>query len=1255
MSTSTPNATTEGKELDLVGKVELRLALADGDKKLASLLKTYLCPLLLKLGSEHLSVRNKVISVCQHISTRTKPASVELPVSALLEQYKGCRNSLVRHFDLLYIQQGFDRLSVKDRLDLLPKLMHGLVDNFQESITHTARLFNLLLRLLHHLTLPLRGSSDDLDLRVKLGLADRSQDAEFVATWLGKVILFNLTSSYTEICPGLSTEDCQFLQLNGKLDVWNPASHGGLNLSETKVVTARFLASGAFTEAERFLPALFASADSNSRLSDIGDDILKRATPAISLEDRELVNRLFVIYLGIRGETGSPPVRKPLQTKILALLCRSKEATTYVTQIVKIVKETLEPLNLGYQSSSGVPRQGLESIRLRGQVFAFTNWVARTGSLEYLNALAPALVTDLRTYIEGQGWPRMNDDNSSSYAGEVSSRSFGYESIGLLAKACPSELLVEPNLDLLRWLFISLGSDASGKDISISIEGALSSVVGAFAHDVDTDVEAALTDLLLCNMTLQVGEHDSNGNVVVRSTRYVAVRFANRCLPFSNATARWINVLALGGGPQQRSEVVEEGKRGLDPHWYRNLNPLHDLASIEGTVSEIPRYRMPKFDDLVGVFFPKETGSRSTNITRLGSGFSAAIVFCRCVLLHHALASKDRAPVVDVDWEKNIDAAIKNDQQIRDIVRVHLERIYAETPFMLLKFLDTAFEGLIDEGIVDADRPGACLLEICSLCTGPSLDNIASRSTDLRGVILGNRHDPRVIASHIFGLLASRDGAATSTVEDLIQVFLHKADAWQDAIGSQVHEVHGAILATAYWLSRKKYLQDDRGLHGEVELRFMKSVLAVLDTSRDKELLDAAILATGQLSLFGTLSPESIPAPYDVFFLISKLKERAGAGDEKAVFSMGHLAMQCDEDVEEASPLSRLTEALFTLHEKRQPELQFAVGAALSCAAVGWQSKSLIGIEDVERRSPPRSSTRSKVLGIMLERILNDCKTTKPALRQGSVIWLLCIVQYCGHLNEVQSQLRNCQAAFKGFFSDRESLNQETASRGLTLIYEKGDRALKDDLIKDLVGSFTGINTGLAGNVSGETQLFEPGALPTGDGSVTTYKDIMSLAAEVGDSSLVYKFMSLASNNAIWSSRAAFGRFGLSNILSDSSVDGYLAQNPKLYPALFRYRFDPNTNVRIAMNDIWSALVKNPTAIIDTYFDSIIEDLFKNILGKEWRVRQASCAALAELVQGRPLEKYEKYLIRIWSLTFKVIHPTWNGCGMALTICVGVR
>lgn len=60
MSTTAPTESSEIKELSLVGKVELRIALADSDSKLESILKTFLAPLLLKLASEHVSVRNKV-------------------------------------------------------------------------------------------------------------------------------------------------------------------------------------------------------------------------------------------------------------------------------------------------------------------------------------------------------------------------------------------------------------------------------------------------------------------------------------------------------------------------------------------------------------------------------------------------------------------------------------------------------------------------------------------------------------------------------------------------------------------------------------------------------------------------------------------------------------------------------------------------------------------------------------------------------------------------------------------------------------------------------------------------------------------------------------------------------------------------------------------------------------------------------------------------------------------------------------------
>lgn len=179
---------------------------------------------------------------------------------------------------------------------------------------------------------------------------------------------------------------------------------------------------------------------------------------------------------------------------------------------------------------------------------------------------------------------------------------------------------------------------------------------------------------------------------------------------------------------------------------------------------------------------------------------------------------------------------------------------------------------------------------------------------------------------------------------------------------------------------------------------------------------------------------------------------------------------------------------------------------------------------------------------------------------------------------------------------------------------------MKADLVRDLVSSFSDNKARLAGNVTSETELFEPGALPTGEGSVTTYKDIMNLASEVGDTSLVYRFMSLASNNALWSSRVSYGKFALSSIFTDSSAESFLSENPRLYTKLYRYRFDPNPNVQRAMRDIWSALVPDTTRAIENHFDKIMTDLLENSLVREWRVRQASLNGIAELIRGRKPE-----------------------------------
>ncbi|KAL6716269.1 proteasome component M29 [Lecanora helva] len=1233
--------TSEARELSLVGKVEMKIAMCSNDSKLESVLDTYLPPLLLKLASDFLSVRNKVINVCQHVNTRIKPPSIKLPVVALLKQCKENQNSLVRHFDLLYIQQGIDRLPLSARLDLLPNIINGLDENYRESTANAATLFNVFLRLLHSMTFPPRGDRDDLALRDKLGLVERPADASFVATWLGKLMLFAVVEPNGTRCPGLSKAEYNFLKLYGRKETWMPNAAGGLNLAETKVLASKFLASGAFVDSERFLPALFASADANSRISEVGDDILKRAFSAVSFEDPGLIKQLYEIYLGNRGPEGSLPARVPLRNKILSILCRSKLACSFVPQSTQIIQEALAPLgNATQDQETSTAKQGLETTKLRGQVFAFTNWLARMSSPAEISVFAPTLVGELRGYIENQGWPHMNTDTLVPIGGELLSRAYGYESIGLLAAACPKHLLHDPDLDLLRWMFTSLNEDFSGKEIPASIEQAFSSVLGAMNRNLDGELQMSLTSLLSHYMNGSNGNSDAPA---AKRTRYLVVRFANRCLPFSNTAARWINVCALQGDADDRSAVREEGRKGLDPYWFQLLNPIkEDPGGEEGRFDKM-KYKFPAFAALVDRFFgPSSIWNVSSSVhTTNKKAYIAALRFCRCVLFHQALEAVARLPVIDADWERNIDALIENDEEARAKLRGYFRSLSSTSdealtnPRVFNLYLKAAFHGLFFEDGDNANVAGGYLSEVASLSSSNMYAELSHSVSSLMTPIFSMNHALRDKSSRIFGIVSSLEECSQDTIQKMLRTFEEKLSTWRQAVGSEVLQVHGAILALSSFISRS-WLRNTR-LPDFEKLRplLITYNYDILSDSRDKILVDAVLLSISESALYGVLTPDTVPESYDLSGLVQKMAQKATEGNERAIAALGNLGLQANEDGTESAILSNIVERLYELHTIRRPETHFAVGTALSCVAIGWHSKALIAALDVEC-STPLSPRRQIIPSMILNHVLSDCKSTKPALRQASVIWLLSLVQYCGHHHDIKDRLRDCQVAFKGYLADRDSLNQETASRGLTLIYEKGSRALKDELIRDLVGSFTDTKAHLSGTVSEDTELFEPGALPTGDGSITTYKDIMSLASEIGDSSLVYKFMSLASNNAIWSSRAAFGRFGLSNVLNDASTEGYLAQNPKLYPALFRYRFDPNTNVRNAMNEIWSALVKEPTKTVDDNFDTIVKDLLKNILGKEWRTRQASCAAIADLVQGRRLEKYESFLTEIWEVTFKV-------------------
>ncbi|KAB8216124.1 proteasome stabiliser-domain-containing protein [Aspergillus novoparasiticus] len=1190
-------------------------------------------------GSESLAVRNKVIAVCQHIGNRVQAPSIKLPVAALLKQFKEQKSKLIRHFDLIYIQQGIDRLGANARLEILLPLLQGISEIGTSTDDQAAVVFNLVLRLLPLLKLPPKDSTEDIQLKSRLGLSDK--DTEFLSSWFEKLLILFPADKNASTCPGLSPADYAFLNKGASLsETWNPSSHGGLNLTETKATVLRFLCSRAFTDSERFFPALVASADPNSRLADLGEEILKRFIPA--LEDTDVVHRLFTLYFGSVEPEGATPARTALQIKILVYLGKSLRAATETANVLRLIEE-------GLLSDVARSSQGLQASKLRTQIFTFTTWVVRIGSPTDLRKIAPKVIAGLRDFINSQGWPSPGSSGQRLPATDLSLRGLAYESIGVLVPKVDFQSQDEQNaisgFELIRWLFISLSSDDSSAQIFVSIEQALGSILNSSVDSWDKEFQESLRPFLLRQMNSLPGEEDPvTGFRVVRGTQYAAVRFANRFLPYSDVVARWIDLMAVACGSERHQEVVEEGKKGLHPYWYRLLNPTKDKVWFTSATADSRSswFKFPNFPETARFIL----GSTASNMVpglsaaEILSGpykeaFNHTITFLRNILLWESFSGSNISTAIEQDWDIKLDVLLTSDEQARCAVKRYIQTSDKEA---VLLFLTSALSGLGGGAQKGLWQCGENFIGICSLASNDIVEPMVSMVVTLKNSLYSNDRELQNVAARALGILASHPAFSENELRELLSELLVPIGSWKSAIGEVVLKIRGAVLALTYILSRLAFRNVIYKAPETTVKLFITTIFDIIRDSRDSLLRRSAQVAIGQLSLAGVLST-TVLSNDEWDTIVDKLKPDAKAESETAITAIGLLSLSFSKVDHRDPQFTKFLNSLHNLHEIRSPETHFTIGEALSGAAAGWTSKSMATEFDVDEKLPTWQLSDT-VLAEMCDKIISDCGASKPSLRKASSIWLLCLVKNCGHLQQMQDRLRKCQRTFTRLLADRDEVVQETGAQGLSLVYDIGDQTLKDDLVRDLVDSFTASGSNLAGGkVSEDTELFEPGALPTGGGSsVNTYKDIMNLASEAGDPTLVYRFMSLASNNALWTNRAAFSKLGISTIFSDSSSNGYLAKNPKIYPKLFRYRFDPNPNVQRSMNTIWQALVKDPTAIISDHFDEIMDDLLRSMLaGREWRVRQASCAAIADLIQGRQPEKYFKYMEEIFLKAFRLV------------------
>lgn len=1208
------------RELELVNKVDLRIALAETDSQLENALNLYLAPLLLKLASPDAQVRLAVFKSVQNIFPRiTAARNLQLPVLLLLSQVKdpkvpvGHNVSQVRLYTLLFLSKGVERLSLEAQGALIPDLVKG-ISTYSTSVA--ARLFSILVKVLGGWKAPVADVDAVKLAREAYGFDKNPLDELFLSEKFLKFFLLQPNSGGVPIqTGGMSVDDCAFFTTEAGTTY--KTQH---EINATKVKLFELMHLG-FSDEALTVPLLIATTDSSSVIADRADMWYKRL--AVDTEDERLISTLVSLFTGVEGKF--PPVKSTLQEKVLLFLCKSNVAMS-PAEI-----ETIS--NLGLLS---------DYLKLRQTAVTFIRKVTLSNTTaKSSSGFEVSIAAKLKEAITADGWPEIDTSQVTNYRTAIGLRQLQYEALGDVLRNSP-ELWVNDLLYLV-FLFDSLKGESSDmRPVLQEVLSRLTAHLPGLSRDSKQQLKQILRDTLV----------SSSHGPSIASCRYLAMKYVNCTFPFDDSEARLLCI--LGTNKINNSETVEEANKGLHPYYFNLLQSSNSLdfeSSLHflGKKSEV---RFPSFADMTVTI--KNELKAADSSSPIFQCFGEAIRFTLRVLVMQAIEGKSTVIVSDDDWTSRIDKALEVDETVRLLVvseigvlaRVDTSMDISDktTSNVFHSFLEMTFEAFFDQfagktTIATDISYGYVFALLVSMSPSSLVEKLIPALPKLLTLVNEMSLARKALEElcETVGVIGTHPSVTLSTVNGILAPLAID--------GAPSYTVEARMMASAFIISRMVL----RSRAEEIDRVLVRQYFADLSQRlSDTRLYDACLEAISQLAVFGALGP-NLNLADNVSSFIGDIRKaidpRAKSCHELSVLTLSKLALALPETYESSTPeeLNSIEKLVYDTHVSKQMEYIFASGEALLTLAGGWQSKKIQQMIDIEGEAVAYVPSETGRLQVILEKVLEACSKTKPSLRTAACIWLLSIVQYLGHLPLIKTYAGDIHVAFMRFLADRTELVQESASRGLSIIYEHGDNELKETLVKGLFKSFTDSKASSslgAGTVDLETQLFEEDVLKTNDGSVSTYKDVLNLAADVGDPSLVYKFMSLAKSNALWSTRRGMA-FGLGSILSKSSLDDMLAKNEKLnarlIPKLYRYRFDPNSQVSKSMNDIWIALVKDSLKTVRENFNIILDEVLKGMGSKEWRVRQASAAALNELLQTQSLEQYESRLEEVWNMSFRAM------------------
>jgi proteasome component ECM29 len=1104
-------------ENELLERVFLRLGSASTDEQLEEFTKKFLTPVLLKLASPSEDVRKKVLELLAQINRLLKNREcVQLPVDGLFLQYQDPQcTEFVRNFTILYLKMGFTRLNPAKQLEHLPQLFSSMAGRPQPQQMCFLQLAIPVFTLF----------SKDNTSAMKGLHAVISKDKTILDLFLGFVLdvlilpYGAVTNNKSDpqksvVPPGLSCAALQQVLSSGiTVD----------NLEGIKLGILKFLSADLFDTTTVQVHLVVATSDSHHTITDYAGHQLKRITEASDWEHVNVMSKLMAIFLGsinLPGKPATPPdecrtaASMPLQLKIFPFLLKSRKSTNIFPACLQIV------FQVDQDEGRNQAKRKLKKFRIQ-----FIHHLCEFSSDKVISIISPILLSTLLKIIA--------DDNESDL------EQITFLAIGKIAKRSPT--LFHKDTTVIQSLFQAIhGKDP---DTGLDILQALSMI--ANACKAATSQTLAMIEALVLNNVSQENPQ----------CRLAALQIANILFPTNHVKSRYACLLASA---DMRNDIKEEANRGL-------LVRQHE----ETDSNDSPNF--PDFCEMVN--FIHQTlhdgnGYKQSYVTVAGTLlFPPAILINMLQYLHRCLSSSSGVTQEDAD----------NDQSLIPISK-YVQKILNNQRTVVYQYLSFIQEALKPAGSYGLHS--VALVNLLEMLASATIQLAPELNRDglswIRSFIWSSHNVIRNTSAQIFAILICQSGKdmVLQELTSLLTTVNDPSEAVQNGTIICIGHLIGQYLSQQNLDTSQQMevedLDDSETFEPKIEKAISETFMAIIRflASQSSLLVHTACDAIGEVCNQSSMPlPDGVVSPNDgnsdekalladkilskadiiqqLAYIMNNSKEQKLCEKAALVLGMTCVGEQQFPHTKEAIAI------LFDASKKRDIDFQFTVGEALSCAGAGKlstasRSKWVAGDSLVNEIPETKETMRWMLEKIVREYIISDV----AHVRKAACIWLLVLLKHSSKHSAVQEMMAEIQQAFSAMLSESDEIVQEVSSKGLSLIYEFGSEEFRKDIVASLV------DTMLSGkkkvqNVTGDTKLFDK-AMPLGDaGQLSTYKELCSLANDMNQPELVYRFLHLANHNALWNSKKG-AAFGFASIASQARKE--LEPHLKtLVPKLYRY------------------------------------------------------------------------------------------------------